>query len=56
MDHLKHLSGSSGPASSRTMTEGEETVEATRKIANVQLKDKIRYISPVVQSAYLGSS
>ena len=45
MDPLKHygfLLGSLSPRPSRTMAEGKEALEVTRKIANLQLKSKRR--------------
>jgi hypothetical protein len=45
MGLLKHkfLFGSSGPWPLRTIAEGKETVEVSRKIANLQLMGKRRY-------------
>lgn len=45
MDPLKHecLFGYSGPRPSKVMSEDKETVEVTREIATLQLKDKRKY-------------
>lgn len=50
LQHYGFLSGSAGPGPSRTMTEVEETVEVTRKIA------KFAYLGPSQGPMHQGRS